>query len=78
MTNMFSNLYEIRIYGGLQFTGIHEKISEWMATVPGAHFDKNHDVSWINGKTYYHSIVFLTEEDLVACKLKFVGFVSTS
>jgi len=77
MTNLYSNLYEARIYGGLQFTGIHQKIEEWMKTVPGAHFNKTDGVTWINGDVFYHQIVFLTEEDLIACKLKFAGFVST-
>jgi hypothetical protein len=75
--NLQCHLYEGYIRGGLHFTGIHERIEEWMITVPGAHYDKTTDISWINGVTYYHRVSFLTEEDLVAFKLTFAGFVST-
>ncbi len=71
------HLYEAYIRGGLQFTGIHERIEEWLPTCHGAHFDKMSDLTWINGKIYYHHVSFLSEEDLVAFKLTFAGFVST-
>jgi len=78
MTDQHGSYYEAHIHGGLQFTGIHDRVEDWIKEIPGSHFDKLHGVSWINGRTFYHNVVFLSEQDLVAFKLKFAGFISTS
>jgi hypothetical protein len=68
--------YCARIKGGQQFTGVHERIEEWIKTVPGSRFDGARGVSYINGTAYYQDLVFDTEEDLVAFKLAFAGLVT--
>ena len=65
-----------RILGGQQYTGIHEKIEEWIEKIPGAHFSKGGGISYLNGKIYHHDVVFQSEEDLLAFKLAFHGSVA--
>jgi hypothetical protein len=67
--------YTARILGGQQFTGIHQKVDQWIINVPGAHYDKTSGISYINGVTYQNNLVFLNEEDLLAFRLTFAGFV---
>jgi hypothetical protein len=62
------------IKGGLQFTGIHEKVAMWIKNVPGAHFIITGG-AYINGIKYYSNIEFDTEEDLLAFSLIFAGNV---
>ena len=63
------------IKGGLQFSGVHEKIATWIKKVPGAHFDVKGGCSYINGTIYYAGIVFSSAEDLLAFRLTFAGEV---
>lgn len=67
--------YTARILGGQQFTGIHSKVDEWVSNNPDVHYDKTSGISYINGVTYHSSLVFPNEEDLLAFKLTFAGFV---
>jgi len=64
-----------RIQGGHLTDGTHERVAEWIKTVPGARFRRGAGVSYINGVVYYHDLVFDTGEDLLAFKLAFAGAV---
>ncbi len=75
MNDEWAVIYKGRILGGLQFTGVHERVQEWVNTVSGAYFDKLNGVSYINGSTYYNVVIVPTEEDLLAFKLTFAGSV---
>lgn len=66
-------VYTARILGG--HTDIHQKVDKWIINVPGAHYDNTGGISYINGVTYRYNLVFLNEEDLLAFKLTFAGFV---
>ena len=64
-----------RIKGGLQFTGVHELVEEWIESVPGAKWNRPGGVSYINGVIYQNEIQFDSEADLLAFKLKFTDDV---
>lgn len=69
---MITDVYrEGWIKGGLQFTGVHAKIAEWVESHPRVYFIKTTAVSWIDGVSYYHKIIFLDEEDYLIFKLTF-------
>lgn len=75
MSDSLKVRYTSQIKGGLQFSGVHEKIAAWIKKVPGAHFDAKGGCSYINGTIYYAGIVFSSAEDLLAFKLTFAGLV---
>lgn len=76
MNDYWSVRHTARIRGGHQFTGVHEKIDEWITGMPGTHYDAACGISLINGVTYYHDVVFETEADLIAFKLVFGEYVA--
>jgi hypothetical protein len=67
--------YIARIKGGLQFTGVHQHVEEWIKSVPGAKFNRAGGVSYINGVIYFNELKFESEADLLAFKLKFTNEV---
>ena len=67
--------YAAVIHGGIQLEPIYSKIKEWVNSHSGVYYDMLSGVSWINGKTYYHRVHFIHEEDLLAFKLTFAGYV---
>ena len=75
MNDEWAVIYKGRILGGQQFSGVHERVEEWISTVPGAYFDKLNGVSYINGSTFYNVVIVPAEEDLLAFKLTFAGSV---
>jgi hypothetical protein len=54
----------------------HRSIEAWVKSIPGAEFDTARGISYINGEIYHYDMVFATEEDLLACKLKFGSMVA--
>ncbi len=75
MNDEWAVIYTGRILGGLQNTGIHETVQQWINSVPGAYFDKLNGFSYLNGTTYYNVVIVPSEEDLLAFKLVFAGSV---
>lgn len=74
-TDLLSIRYEAIIKGGLQFSGVHEKITKWVKTVPDAYLDKSLGISYINGRIFINHIVFKTEEDLLMCMMLFSEYL---
>jgi len=65
--------YPVRVMCGWERPAEYDRLCEW--SYPYAFFDMNAGISHINGKNYYSSLVFLSKEDAVICKLMFPDIV---
>lgn len=63
------------IKGGLQHTGIHEKVTLWIYSHPGVSFDVHAGRSWIGGAVFYHRVLFKDEADKIVFKLTFPDYI---
>lgn len=70
MSDYRTSDYTVRV-AGWHGKEKHTDLRTWVESVPGASFDKNCARSFISGDTYYHNIIFQTEEDKLICKIIF-------
>ena len=73
--DVWKSKYIGRIKGGLQFTGVHQRVDEWIKFLPGVEFSRAGGVSYINGVVYCNELIFDSEADLLAFRLKFTNDV---
>lgn len=65
----------IQIKGGLQYTGVHDQIEDWVSKYPGVDLDSRGGRSTINGRVFLHGITFKNSADFVAFKLVFDRYI---